>query len=192
MLYQGYDDTLDDGTDSGATDQLDFLRAIVYFGYKWNDHWLFNSEIEFEHASTEDGGEASVEFAYLDYLWKPELNARAGLLLIPMGFVNELHEPTTFLGARRPDVERVIIPTTWRENGFGLFGEAGPVSYRTYVVNGFEADGVLRRRGPARGPPGGCQGRRRGLRLGRPPRLHAGPRPAPRRLRLRRRAPART
>jgi len=140
MLYEGYDATLDDGTAAGKTDQLDFLRAIVYVGYKWNDHWLFNSEIEFEHANTEEGGEAAVEFAYLDYLWKPELNARAGLVLIPMGFINELHEPTTFLGARRPDVERLIIPTTWRENGFGLFGEAGPVSYRTYIVNGFEAD----------------------------------------------------
>jgi len=157
MLYQGYDDTLDDGSDAGATDQLDFLRAIVYFGYKWNDRWLFNSEIELEHASTEDGGEAAVEFAYLDYLWKPELNARAGLLLIPMGFINELHEPTTFLGARRPDVERFIIPSTWRENGFGLFGEAGPVSYRTYVVNGFEADGFTADEGLREGRQAGAK-----------------------------------
>jgi len=157
MLYQGYDGTLDDGTDSGSNDQLDFLRAIVYFGYKWNDHWLFNSEIELEHASTEDGGEAAVELAYLDYLWKPELNARAGLLLIPMGFINELHEPTTFLGARRPDVERFIIPTTWRENGFGLFGEAGPVSYRTYVVNGFEADGFTADEGLREGRQAGAK-----------------------------------
>jgi hypothetical protein len=82
-----------------------------------------------------------VEFAYLDYLWRPEANVRAGLLLVPMGFVNELHEPTVFLGAKRPDVERVIIPTTWRENGFGLFGEVGPVSYRTYIVNGLEGAG---------------------------------------------------
>jgi hypothetical protein len=132
MLYERFDDTRDDGS-AGATDQLDFLRAILYFGYKFNDRWLLNTEIELEHTD-----EASVEFAYLDYLHSPALNARAGLLLVPMGFVNELHEPTTFLGATRPDVERVIIPTTWRENGFGLFGEVGQVSYRTYIVNGLE------------------------------------------------------
>lgn len=141
MLYENRDSERDDGTPSGATDEFDFLRGIVYFGYKFNDRFLFNSEIEFEHASTGSGGSASVEFAYLDYLWRPEANLRAGLLLVPMGFVNELHEPTVFLGARRPDVEGVIIPTTWRENGFGLFGEAGPFSYRTYIVNGLEGAG---------------------------------------------------
>ena len=138
MLYENFDSERDDGSDASATDELDFLRAIVYFGYKFDDNWLFNSEIEFEHASTGESGSASVEFAYLDYLHRPELNARAGLLLIPMGFVNELHEPTVFLGATRPRIENQIIPTTWRENGFGLFGEVGQISYRTYIVNGLE------------------------------------------------------
>jgi hypothetical protein len=136
VLYQNFDSERDDGSPSGAEDEVDFLRAIVYFGYKFNDRFLFNSEIEIEHAD-----EAFVEFAYLDYLWRPEANLRAGLVLIPMGFVNELHEPTVFLGAKRPDVEQVIIPTTWRENGFGLFGEAGQLSYRTYVVNGLRGEG---------------------------------------------------
>ncbi len=137
LLYQNFDGARDDGTASGRTDTFDLLRGVLYFGYKWNDRWLLNTEIEYEHA----GGEVSVEFAYVDYLWRPEAVLRAGLLLVPMGFINELHEPTVFLGANRPDVERLIIPTTWRENGFGLFGEAGPVSYRTYVVNGFRGAG---------------------------------------------------
>lgn len=141
MLYQGFDSSRDDGAPSGRSSELDFLRAIVYFGYKFNDRWLFNSEIEVEHASSGEEGETSVEFAYIDYLWRPQINVRAGLVLVPMGFVNELHEPTVFLGAKRPDVERVILPTTWRENGFGLYGDVGPFSYRTYVVNGFEAAG---------------------------------------------------
>lgn len=123
--------------EEGDGDQLDLLRAVLYFGYKWNDRWLLNAEIEYEHA----GEEVSVEFAYLDYLWRPQANLRAGLLLVPMGFLNELHEPTTFLGAQRPAVERVILPTTWRENGFGLFGDAGPFTYRTYLLNGFDASG---------------------------------------------------
>ena len=141
MVYQSFDSRRDDGAPSGATDQLDFLRGVVYFGYKFSDCFLLNSEIEYEHASTGEGGEVSVEFAYLDYLWRPEANLRAGLLLLPMGFLNELHEPTVYLGAKRPDVERVILPTTWRENGFGLWGDVGPLSYRTYVVNGFDGSG---------------------------------------------------
>ncbi len=118
-------------------DHLDVRRAVVYFGYKWNDRILLNSEVEYEHA----GNEVSVEFAYLDFLWRPQLNLRAGLLLMPVGFLNELHEPTVFLGADRPEVETRILPTTWSEAGFGLFGNAGPFTYRTYVVNGLDARG---------------------------------------------------
>ncbi len=66
------------------------------------------------------GGETEVEFAYIDWLsGERAFNARAGLMLIPVGIVNQLHEPPTFLGARRPDVETVILPSTWREIGFG-------------------------------------------------------------------------
>lgn len=137
VLYQRFDDRRDDGRSSGRTDVLDMLRSIVYVGYKFDDRWLFNSELEFEHG----GDETSIEFAYLDYLWRPELGFRFGHLLLPVGFVNELHEPTVFLGANRPLTERVIIPSTWHENGAGIFGDLGPVSYRSYVVNGFDATG---------------------------------------------------
>jgi uncharacterized small protein (DUF1192 family) len=122
---------------NGGGSEFDLLRAVLYFGYKFDDRFVFNSEIEYEHA----GDEVGVEFAYLDYLWRPQANFRAGLLLLPMGFLNELHEPTTFLGANRPDAERLILPSTWSENGVGLFGEAGPFSYRTYVVAGLDASG---------------------------------------------------
>ena len=138
MVYEAVDSTRDDGTPSGQTDEIDFLRAILYFGYKFNDRFVFNSEIEVEHAATGEEGSVSLEFAYIDYLWKPQLNVRTGILLVPMGFTNELHEPPLFLGVRRPDVERSIIPTTWRENGFGIFGDVGPFSYRTYILNGLE------------------------------------------------------
>jgi len=136
MLYQRFDATRDDGADSGRQDEVDFLRAVLYFGYKFNDRLLFNSEIELEHTH-----EAELEFAYLDYLWRPELNLRGGLVLMPVGLVNELHEPTVFLTARRPDVESRLIPTTWREAGFGVFGDVGPVSYRSYWVGGLDASG---------------------------------------------------
>lgn len=125
--------------DDDQDDVFDALRAVLYVGYKFNDHWVFNSELEFEHAGSGGGGSVSSEFVTLDYLHRDEFNVRAGLVLIPMGFVNEIHEPTFFFGAERPEVERVIMPSTWRENGAGIFGTLGErVQYRAYVVNGFD------------------------------------------------------
>lgn len=145
VLYQNFDDRRDDSAASGRTDEIDLVRAVLYFGYKFDDRFLFNSEIEYEHATTGSGseakGEVSVEFAYLEFLARKEVGVRAGLLLLPVGFVNELHEPPVFLGARRPEVENRILPTTWRELGAGVFGDVGPISYRAYVVNGLDAAG---------------------------------------------------
>ncbi len=141
VVFQDFSNQRDDGAASGKLNEFDFLRAIVYLGYKWNERFLFNSELEFEHASTDRGGSVSVEFAYLDFLYRSELNLRGGMVLIPVGFVNELHEPTVFYGSTRPQVERFIIPTTWRENGGGVFGEVGPMTYRSYVVAGLDSAG---------------------------------------------------
>lgn len=133
----GYGEALYENYEGDKASESDFLRAVLYVGHKFNDRWVLNTEFEFEHASTSEDGSVAVEFAYIDYLWKKEMNFRAGLVLIPMGFINELHEPTTFLGAQRPDVERYIIPTTWRENGGGVFGEIGDFTYKAFLVNGF-------------------------------------------------------
>src|SRR5438477_1659848 len=103
----------------------DVARAVLYTGYKFNDRVLFNSELEVEHATTEIGGSVSAEFAYLDYRIKPQANVRAGLVLLPMGLINEQHEPTAYFGARRPEVEHRILPTTWSELGAGVFGDSG-------------------------------------------------------------------
>ncbi|HEU5304782.1 MAG TPA: hypothetical protein VFU40_09085, partial [Gemmatimonadales bacterium] len=141
VLYENFAGTRQDDSPSGAADRFDALRAIVYVGYKFSDQVLFNSELEFEHGSTEAGGSVSIEFAYLEYRLSPRFGLRGGLLLPPMGFINEVHEPPAFLGARRPETERQIIPSTWRENGLGFFGTAGGISYRAYLVNGFDATG---------------------------------------------------
>jgi len=137
----------DQGGDN-ENDVFDSLRAVLYVGYKFNDKWVFNSELEFEHAGSGGGGTVSTEFATIDYLHSDEFNVRAGVVLIPMGFVNEIHEPNFFYGAERPEVERRIMPSTWRENGAGIFGTiADRFHYRMYVVNGlngaeFDRDGL--------------------------------------------------
>lgn len=131
---------------SNRTDTFDAQRAILYFGYKFNDQFVFNSEIEIEHgttgANTESGssGSVSLEFAYIDYLHSDALSFRAGHLLLPMGLINELHEPTTFLTPERPLTEQRIIPTTWRAPGAGIFGEAGGFEYRAYGVAALDGD----------------------------------------------------
>jgi len=125
----------------GEIATADSLRAVVYTGYKFNDRVLFNSELEVEHANLERGGNVELEFAYLDYMIRPEFNVRGGLVLLPIGLTNEQHEPTAFLGARRPLVEQAIIPTTWSDLGVGAFGDIGTISYRGYLVTGLNAAG---------------------------------------------------
>ncbi len=132
MLLENYADTNQGGSPTGKTTQFDYLRAILYAGYRFNDKFLFNSEIEVEHAK-----EIFVEFAYVDYQATENFGLRGGMLLVPMGLVNEFHEPTVFMGAERPVTENKVIPSTWRENGGGFYGAFDRVSFRAYVLNGF-------------------------------------------------------
>ncbi|MEC9047239.1 MAG: hypothetical protein VYA51_04440 [Planctomycetota bacterium] len=141
----GYGEFIYKGRQNGV-DQTDAQRAILYFGYKFNDKWVFNSEIEIEHGSTgapsrNSGGSVSLEFGYLDYLHSDAINIRGGLLLSPMGLVNQLHEPTTFLASSRPQTESRIIPSTWREMGIGLYGDLGDFSYQSYLMTALDAEG---------------------------------------------------
>ncbi len=136
------------GDEKAKKDNADLERLVLYTGYKFTDSILFNSELEFEHGSTEKGGSVSVEFAALDFFIDPMANVRAGMVLMPMGFVNLIHEPPFYFGNNRPEVERQILPSTWRDIGVGLFGQITPeLTYTTYVVNGlnaanFNADGI--------------------------------------------------
>ncbi len=136
------------GDEKSKSDNADFERLVLYTGYKFTDSILFNSELEFEHGSTEKGGSVSVEFAALDFFINKMANVRAGMVLMPMGFVNLIHEPPFYFGNNRPEVERQILPSTWRDIGAGLFGEVLPnLTYTAYVVNGlnaanFTADGI--------------------------------------------------
>jgi hypothetical protein len=151
VLYNNLASKDQSGNPTSSDDVITLLRAVMYVGYKFDRHFVLNSEIEYENAvvASDKGGEAEVEFAYIDYMNSPVFNVRSGLLLIPSGLVNQLHEPTAFLGARRPDVESLIIPSTWRELGGGAYGTLGPISYQLYGINslnaaGYTADGGIR------------------------------------------------
>ena len=87
------------------------------FGYKFSEKVQFVTEVEFEHVK-----EVYVEQAFVNYNVANNFNIRGGLMLVPMGIVNEYHEPKTFNGTERPAVDNVIVPNTWREIGIGVNG----------------------------------------------------------------------
>ncbi len=130
----------------GAKSIADMQRLILYLGYAFDEKLKFNSELELEHASTSGahgtgGGYFKAELAYLDYQFRPEFGLRGGLLLMPVGIVNEVHEPPTFPSAERPYFERRIMMSTWEEMGLGAYGTVGPVDYRIYLINGLMLKG---------------------------------------------------
>jgi hypothetical protein len=125
--------------------ELDVHRMVMLFGYQFSERTQFVTELEFEHVS-----EVYVEQAFLQHKINKSINFRGGLLLIPMGIVNEYHEPTTFNGVERPLVDNKISPTTWREIGFGLAGtiQSANLKYQAYLVNGFNGyDGTAKLNG---------------------------------------------
>src|SRR5262245_38473391 len=132
---------------SGQTDVADALRAVIYVGYRFDPKWLFHSEIEFEHGSTgadsgttSSGGEVSIEFGYLEHLFDDNFSLRTGLVLMPVGLVNEKHEPTEFLPARRSQTETRILPTTWREIGIEGVATCGDFDARVFAGTGLDGE----------------------------------------------------
>ena len=123
------------GNDNYNAGELDVQRLVLLFGYQFNSRTKFITEIEFEHVK-----EVYVEQAFLQYKLNNFLNFRAGLLLIPMGLINEFHEPPVFFGVERPKIDNTLSTTTWREIGFGFSGNILPASvkYQVYLVNGFK------------------------------------------------------
>src|SRR5437867_4403066 len=102
----------------------DLQRFVFGFNHRFDERLTFHSEIEIEHAvvSSRDNGEAAIEQAWLNYKVSDASNVKSGLLLIPLGILNETHEPPTYYGVMRNQVETRIIPTTWRELGAGVHG----------------------------------------------------------------------
>ncbi|WOE70782.1 outer membrane beta-barrel protein [Hydrogenimonas thermophila] len=118
---------------SDKTAITDVYRFVPYIGYKFNDWIVLNTELEFEHG----GNEVAVEFMYLDFLLDNNYNIRVGNQLVPMGLVNQRHEPTLFPTVQRPETETLIIPSTWHETGVIVYGELGmpSLTYHLGFIN---------------------------------------------------------
>ena len=133
MTFGGYAEVLYNQPEA-ANGEIDVQRLILLFGYKFDDRTQFVTEVEFEHVK-----EVYIEQAFVNYAVNNSLNVRAGLMLVPMGIINEYHEPTTFNGVERPSIDNKLVPTTWREIGIGLSGRSDALSlrYQAYIFNGF-------------------------------------------------------
>lgn len=126
---------------SADTSKVDVYRFVPYIGYKFTDNIILNTEIEFEHGGVKEGAEgdgyAIIEFMYLDFLFNKNANIRVGNMLLPVGLINQRHEPTLFTTVQRPSTEKNLIPSTWHESGIMVYGDI--VENLSYKVGGFTA-----------------------------------------------------
>lgn len=123
-------------TQPGKDDKMDFHRAVLGLSYSFADWIILDTEVDFEHAATE----MELEFAHVSFLLSDAFNVRVGSMLMPMGYLNEFHEPPRFYSVERPHVQKYVIPTTWNEGGAGIFGTPVPgLNYRLYLVGGLDA-----------------------------------------------------
>lgn len=143
--------------------ELDVQRLVLLFGYNFNDKAQFVTEVEFEHVQ-----EVYIEQAFVNYSLSSSISFRGGLMLVPFGIINEFHEPTTFNGVERPELDNVIVPSTWRELGIGVTGRFNELSlgYQAYIFNGFKSssfDGSGGVNGALKGSNGLRGGRQKGI-----------------------------
>lgn len=106
----------------GAQDTIDFHRWVLFIGHDFTDRIRMFSEVELEHSLAGEGkpGEVELEQAYVEFDINEFVKTKTGLFLLPVGMLNETHEPNTFYGVERNLVEKNIIPTTWWEGGASL------------------------------------------------------------------------
>ena len=131
--------------------EIDFHRFVLFFNHQFNDKIRFFSELELEHGTindTADGsspGSVAVEQAYVQFDLGENTQANAGILLVPVGLINETHEPPTFYGVERNPISKYIMPTTWREGGAGISGNyASGFSYDLLIHSGLDGGTNIR------------------------------------------------
>lgn len=140
MHYNTLDNDRDGGND---LDRVDFHRFVLFLNHSFNPRTRFYSELELEHSIAGDGqpGEMELEQAYIEHDLTAAHRLKAGLFLVPVGLLNETHEPDTFYGVERNNVESRIVPTTWWEGGLAVSGELLPgLAYDAAFTSGLGLD----------------------------------------------------
>ena len=137
--------------------RFDVPHAVFYVGYDFGKGWSMQSEIEFEHlgtgtevekefeeageweAETERGGEVELEQFWIQKSFMPQLNVRMGHIVVPVGGLNNAHEPLNFFTVYRPEGEATVLPSTWHDTGVSIWGTLGSWKYELLVVSGLDA-----------------------------------------------------
>jgi hypothetical protein len=142
--FGGYGEMSYTNPNYGDVPRLSIPLVGLYLDHYFNDKWSFMSEFDVEdvQVSRSVGGTVGFQQAYLDYHPCSLLGWRTGLLLIPMGIINQEHDPTTYFSVERPLFDQQVIPTTWREIGTGIYGNLTDwLNYQLYVTEGLQANG---------------------------------------------------
>jgi phosphate-selective porin len=130
--------------------EIDFHRFVLFFGHEFSDKLRFFSEFELEHSLAGEGkdGEVELEQAYIEYDYSESITTKTGLFLVPVGLINETHEPPTFYGVERNPVEKNIIPATWWEAGAAFtYKPTGGLSFDAAITSGLEVGSDYKIRG---------------------------------------------
>ena len=126
----------EDGVAEGWSFQA--RRLTIFMSASITKRIKFLSEIEFEDGTKE----IAIEFAALDVSFHPLLNFRGGIIVNPIGAFNQNHDGPKWEFVERPDVAESILPATWSNVGFGLFGKTYKnnwiFGYEAYLTNGFD------------------------------------------------------
>lgn len=127
-------------TAAGQTNrsQAELHRFVIGLGYDFNEQISLTAEFDLEHSFRTP----EVEFVHLDIKLSKACTFRSGVLLMPVGSMNEFHEPPVFASVERPQVDTLVIPTTWQESGLGFLGDLSTdeviIKYRAYLVSGMD------------------------------------------------------
>jgi hypothetical protein len=133
----GYMDLEFTNREKSDQDTFDAHRFVPFIYADISDHVKIASEVEIEH-----GNELGIEFATIEYWAQDWLNLRAGIILLPLGQFNLLHDAPYQDLAARPLVDTWVVPAVLRDPGVGIFGriDADPwvFDYEIAVTNGFK------------------------------------------------------
>ena len=142
IQYRSHRKGVLEGYGNGTTNGFDQQRFVPFIYADITEHVKFASELEIEHGirGTSDN-EISLEFAHIDYLVNEPVNIRAGIVLIPIGKFNLLHDSPLNDLTDRPLVSQFVIPSTMSETGAGFYGTFYPgrtskLDYELYVTTG--------------------------------------------------------
>lgn len=146
-----------DYKDAKGHGRFDLPHVVLMIGFDFGKGWSMGSEIEFEHGGVESaveleqeevgeyekdierGGEVALEQFWIQKTFLPQLNVRAGHMVVPVGATNSHHLPTEYFTVYRPEGEYQILPCTWHQTGLSIWGVAGKWRYEAMVIAGLNS-----------------------------------------------------